>query len=495
MSTKNYHIKTNRTFTAFRKYFYIYTFIVAFGGLYFPKLGLSVIVIMLGLILFAFFKGRYWCGNICSHGSLYDAVLMPFSRNGDIPAFFKSKIFIALFFGWFMYNWGGGMLNAFLTYEANTVAFWDQVGFVFAATYLTVTIIGSTTGLFFAPRTWCQFCPMGTMQRASYKLGKATGVTSYTDEKVTIVDPEQCHKCGKCARVCPMQLSPYTEFSSNNQLDASNCIRCSTCIENCPAGLLTLSTERTAQFINDNLIAKCRATDKENNRQRMTAKLIKIHQLKDDVRELTFETPERCDYKVGQFILVRVQQHPNEMFRAYSISSFDQDSRTLSVTVKKAPHGYGGEIVFEKFEQGIEVVLEGPLGHELLVDEGADKILLIGGGIGITPFRAIAQEMAQRQSKQQMTLIYGVNHSDEMLYEEDFKQLAQDNTGFTFVPVVANDSNWGGETGFVTDYLEKIEDIHEYKVYMCGPKAMVEVATETLNQLGVDKENISAESA
>ncbi|MFP4662487.1 MAG: 4Fe-4S dicluster domain-containing protein, partial [Halanaerobiales bacterium] len=57
---------------------------------------------------------------------------------------------------------------------------------------------------------------------------------------------EMCHSCGKCARVCPMQLTPYTDFSDKNQFDHEVCIRCSTCVENCPAGILSLVNEEKA---------------------------------------------------------------------------------------------------------------------------------------------------------------------------------------------------------------------------------------------------------
>ena len=67
-----YNIKTARTFTVIRQYAFLFTLTVAIGGLYYPKLGLSVIPVMIGLLLFSFFKGRYWCGNICAHGSLFD---------------------------------------------------------------------------------------------------------------------------------------------------------------------------------------------------------------------------------------------------------------------------------------------------------------------------------------------------------------------------------------------------------------------------------------
>lgn len=60
-----------------------------------PKLGLLVIPVMLGLTVTSCFTGRYWCGNICVHGSLFDHVFGRISKKKAIPKFLKSP-----YLGW-----------------------------------------------------------------------------------------------------------------------------------------------------------------------------------------------------------------------------------------------------------------------------------------------------------------------------------------------------------------------------------------------------------
>ncbi|WMJ76489.1 MULTISPECIES: 4Fe-4S binding protein [unclassified Sedimentibacter] len=240
-TTKNYYIKTNRIFNPVRKYGWIITVLVAIGGLWEPKLGLVVLLIMGGLIITSFFSGRYWCGNICPHGSLFDKIILPYSANKKIPGFFKSKFFIIPFFLFFMFNFIRKMimiLNSWGTYDIL-----DKIGALFSNTYLVVLIAGGALAIFVNSRTWCQFCPMGTMQKISLGLGRKLGIAKKTEKKITISDKSKCISCGKCSKVCPFQLSPYLEFSDKNQFDNINCIKCNTCVENCPLKILSLEKE------------------------------------------------------------------------------------------------------------------------------------------------------------------------------------------------------------------------------------------------------------
>lgn len=241
MQKKNYYIKANRIFNPIRKYGWIVTVLVALGGLWEPKLGLAVLFIMAALTITAFFSGRYWCGNICPHGSLFDKIILPVSANKKIPKFFKSKLFVISFFIFFVVNFIRKIIN--VTQAWGTYDFFDKLGSLFSNTYLMVLIVGGALAIFINSRTWCQFCPMGTMQKLSHSLGKKLGIAKKTENKVTVSDKDKCIKCGKCARVCPFQLEPYKEFSDKDQFDHPDCIKCNTCVVNCPVKILSLEKE------------------------------------------------------------------------------------------------------------------------------------------------------------------------------------------------------------------------------------------------------------
>ncbi len=230
------YIKTNRIFTSLRNWDWLFTILVALGGLFIPKLGLLVIFIMLGLTATSLFKGRYWCGNVCPHGSLFDKLILPLSRNVKIPNFLGSKTFGLGFFGFFLFNFSRKLLAVLKTW--GSFDFLDKLGLVFVTTYLMVMTLGAILGLIFSPRTWCQFCPMASIQKATASLARKTEISKSTEDILSLKDLDKCLKCGKCSRVCPIQIRPHENFDSIGQFTDPNCIKCSTCIHNCPLDLL-----------------------------------------------------------------------------------------------------------------------------------------------------------------------------------------------------------------------------------------------------------------
>ncbi|HSH35855.1 4Fe-4S binding protein [Schnuerera sp.] len=485
---ENYYIKTNRTFTNIRKYGWIFTVLVAIGGLWEPKLGLLVIFIMAGLTTTSFFTGRYWCGNFCPHGSLFDRITMPISLNKKIPQFLKSKFMVTGFFLFFMYNFSRKVINVSKFW--GTYDFFDKLGFVFVTTYLMVLVTGGLFAILVNPRTWCQFCPMGTIQKLSHALGRAVGVANKAEKKVTIENLDKCHACGKCSRVCPFQLTPYLEFGENNQFNDINCIKCATCVENCPANILSLRTEDEAIELKEKV-----STKGYENRQKIKAKISDIKDLGKDIKEYTFSfvSPKKVDYRAGQFILIKIQDKP-KAFRAYSISSFNEDSTKLSVIIKKVEKGYGTNIIFNDFKIGDIVELEGPMGDELVIDDSAEKILFIGNGIGITPFIGLSKEaLMKNPSIKDVKLLDGQRYEDEFLYKSYFESLDEKEKKFQYIPVVSRDKTSSIRKGYVTHVLEDM-DLEGYKVYICGSKNMIVDSYNILLDRGVKKEDIFYES-
>ncbi|NLK44964.1 MAG: FAD-dependent oxidoreductase, partial [Tissierellia bacterium] len=203
--------------------------------------------------------------------------------------------------------------------------------------------------------------------------------------------------------------------------------------------------------------------------------------------------PELVDYKAGQFILIKIQDNP-KAFRAYSISSYNEDSRRLSVIIKKVEKGYGTNIIFNEFRIGDIVDLEGPMGDELVPEKSAERILFVANGIGITPFIGLSKDVLQNYPNvKEVILLNGQRYENELLYDEYFKSLEKFYGKFKYIPVLSRDKSSSLRKGYVTDILKEM-DVAGSHVYMCGSKNMILDSYDILLNKGIEKECISYES-
>ncbi|MBP2030493.1 polyferredoxin [Methanohalophilus levihalophilus] len=197
-------------------YLWIIVLIAAIGGLWYPILGYMMLVVMVTLLTTSVFRGRWFCGNLCPRGSLYDFVLGKFSRKQNIPKILSS-LWIRVPAIVFMMSLMVNRLSIALTTQ-NT---FEKVGTIFASMCLTTTIVATLMGGYFSSRTWCTVCPMGTMQR----------IIGGKKHQLKMVH-DACVNCKKCEKICPMQLS-VREIGNN-----PDCIKCNRCVEACPKDAL-----------------------------------------------------------------------------------------------------------------------------------------------------------------------------------------------------------------------------------------------------------------
>ncbi len=233
------YLKVERTHTSLRRYGWIFAFVVAFGGMWLPKLGLVLVPIMATLAVMGFMRGKYWCGNFCPHGSLFDGPLLPVSRAKRISGALRSRLVIYGAFGVFMAGLASRLGPVIAMW--GTTGFWDRLGYVFVFNYFVVTVVGSLLALTVNSRAWCSICPMGTFQELTYRVGSYFGANEATGVKVWAQNPAECRECGLCARVCPMQLSPYTDWDEEGWFDDERCIRCGLCSRHCPIDIIDLN--------------------------------------------------------------------------------------------------------------------------------------------------------------------------------------------------------------------------------------------------------------
>lgn len=143
-----------------KKFYSRFAFVILFAYLiaawFFPPLGILAIICMLSPILFALAgKGRYWCGHFCPRGNFYNNLIKPLSARRPIPGFLKTTWFRILMILFILGNFSYGIYHSW----GNPGA----MGMVFYRIIVVTTVVGIVLGLIFMERTWCSFCPMGSL--------------------------------------------------------------------------------------------------------------------------------------------------------------------------------------------------------------------------------------------------------------------------------------------------------------------------------------------
>jgi len=187
-------------------------------GWWFPWLGFSVPLVMLAGVVGSLFNGRYVCGHLCPRGAFYDRWVAPLSARKPIPSWFRSRAFRWILFAGLM-----GLMVARILQNPGDPLHWGRVFWMMC---LVTTGIGLPLALWVHPRSWCSFCPIGTVQSA---IGG--------HKQRLRISAQLCRECGLCEKACPMGLS-IAEHRHVGELPHADCLRCSECIGVCPTGAL-----------------------------------------------------------------------------------------------------------------------------------------------------------------------------------------------------------------------------------------------------------------
>ena len=167
----------------------------------------------------------------------------------------------------------------------------------------------------------------------------------------------------------------------------------------------------------------------------------------------------------GQFVQVRVDDSPQTYLRRpISIHDVDYQHNEIVLLVQKVGEGtrhLGSVEVGER----INVIL--PLGNGFSLPHNEEKVLLVGGGIGIAPLYYFAKVL--KDSGVDVTLLLGGKTTSDLIRLVDYQQL-----GKTFV---TTEDGSLGEKGFVTMHSIWGQRCFD-KIYVCGPKPMMKAVAK-----------------
>lgn len=191
--------------------------------------------------------------------------------------------------------------------------------------------------------------------------------------------------------------------------------------------------------------------------------------------ELTLPASERLQFVAGQYIDILLKDGRR---RSFSVANAPHDDACLQLHVRRIPGGRFTEHVFEAMRERDILRIEGPFGHFRLVEDCAKPALLVAGGTGFAPLKAMIEDAMHRRLARTMTLYWGARSRSGLYLAALAESWRERDVGF--VPVLseaAAEDRWEGRGGLVHEaVLADYPDLSGHQAYVCGAPAMVEAA-------------------
>ncbi len=224
-----------------------------------------------------------------------------------------------------------------------------------------------------------------------------------------------------------------------------------------------------------------------------------VHEEAPGVKSFLFEYDKaQFQYKAGQSVLLFPEQGNQALRHPFSIASSPTEDRLMLSTKIRPESPYKTRL--NALRSGDKVILMGPGGQFTLPEDGEDQIVLLGGGIGITPFRGIVKYATDNHLPHKITLLYSNRTPEDIVYKQDWESFQSQNPNLTIIHTITrpeeSQKEWKGRIGRIDANLvhEYVPNMERAIFYVCGPPSQVSDLTSVLVSMGVEPSRIRAEN-
>jgi ferredoxin-NADP reductase len=204
------------------------------------------------------------------------------------------------------------------------------------------------------------------------------------------------------------------------------------------------------------------------------------------IRTLRLSRPAGFDFEAGQFLTVQVDTGGRQHVRCYSISSAPDEHEHLEISVRR--QGLVSGLLHATARPGTTLLARRPAGTFVYPADDNRPLVLLAGGIGITPLIAMARHAVAAQPRRPVTLIYSVRHAGDIAFREALQRLEHAHPTLRLVITVtgAVDARTFRK-GRIDAAIVRAEvpDPARAVFMICGPLPMISTSRAVLADLGV----------
>lgn len=213
-----------------------------------------------------------------------------------------------------------------------------------------------------------------------------------------------------------------------------------------------------------------------------------------------FSKPAGFRHGAGQSLLMTLVDPPET----------DSEGNARTFTIASAPHepelmiatrmrDTAFKRVLKAAPAGTAMTIDGPNGEMVLHDDAARPAVFLAGGIGITPFLAMARHAAHERLPHRLYLFYSNRRPEDAAFLPELQEMEYVNPNYRLVATMAEPEksvdSWWGETGFIRrDMLERhLPGSVSPVYYFAGPPPMTMAMRQMLESMGIEEKDMRYE--
>lgn len=208
--------------------------------------------------------------------------------------------------------------------------------------------------------------------------------------------------------------------------------------------------------------------------------------------------PLPFNYLPGQFLTLKIPVGEKPIRRSYTISSSPTQGYYCEITVKREDQGIGSRYLCDTVKEGDTLEVQAPSGKFIFTGSEADGVVLIGGGVGITPMMSIARALTDMGWPGEIHFIAACRDPEHFIFKEELDRLQRKHSNVHLhvaMSRIEKDID-GYRKGRLSNELfeEWVPNIESQWVHLCGSPAMMDSTEEMLVELGIPSDRIHTES-
>jgi NAD(P)H-flavin reductase/hemoglobin-like flavoprotein len=224
------------------------------------------------------------------------------------------------------------------------------------------------------------------------------------------------------------------------------------------------------------------------------ADVVTVERRTSHVSVLTVAPRLDYGYAPGQSIAVETALRPRA-WRYLSPANAPRPDNTIEFHIRAVPGGLVSPALAFGLRPGDGLRLSTPVGVDLArAHTSVCELLLIAGGTGLAPLRAVVEHLTTRYVPGRVTFVVGASTAEDLYDLPALRNLAERASWLNLVPAVSADPGWRGEAGTATQVALRQRDWSGHEIYVCGPAAMVADARRRLTQAGCSPHKINTEA-